>query len=215
VGQAATEEFDFEELTVNADAPVRRQRGKSRVVATHLERRSPWNTIARWGIGLLALLAVFQEGLATYYDRQMTSAAQSVTGRNDIDVRCGRVWDALLNLEANPGYVEWGSTTANLHLPVCMDAAGWAADPLDEDKRVAIMILTHELAHLAGHFDEAETECVSMWAVPQTTLAFGRSAREGEDIAAWYATNYNTRMPAEYRAPGCLTGPRPSSPLLR
>lgn len=183
--------------------------------AAHLERRSPWNRVARWGIGLLILAAIFQEGLAAYYDRQMTAAAQAVTGRNDIDVHCGRVWDAVLNLEANPGYVEWGSTTANLHLPVCMDAAGWAEDPLNDEKRVAVMILTHEVAHLAGHYNEAETECVSMWAAPQTTLALGRSAQEGVDLARWYAGNYNTRMPAEYRAPGCLSGPPPASPLLR
>lgn len=169
----------------------------------------------RWGFGFLLLAAVLQEGVATYYDRQMTAAARSVTGRNDINVRCGRVWDAIINLEANPGYVMWGSTTANLHLPVCMDAAGWAGDPLDDDKRVAIMILTHELAHLAGHFDEAETECVSMWAAPQTAVAFGRNLEDGRDTALWYATNYNARLRAEYKAPGCLSGPRPSSPLLR
>ena len=169
----------------------------------------------RWVFGFLLVAAVLQEGVATYYDRQMTAAARSVTGRNDIDVRCGRVWDAIINLEANPGYVMWGSTTANLHLPVCMDAAGWADDPLNDDKRVAIMILTHELAHLAGHFDEAETECVSMWAAPQTAVAFGRSIEEGRDTARWYAGNYNARLRAEYKAPGCLSGPRPSSPLLR
>jgi hypothetical protein len=216
VTQSSVEDFDHDELTVESGpvAPGRR-RGRSRVVEKHLRRRSPWSRATRWGVGILLVLAVLQEGVATYYDRQMTAAAQSVTGRNDIDVRCGRVWDVLLNLEANPGYVMWGSTTANLHLPVCMDAAGWADDPLDDDKRVGIMILTHELAHLAGHFDEAETECVSMWAAPQTAVAFGRSAEEGRDTARWYATNYNPRLRGEYKAPGCLTGPRPSSPILR
>lgn len=216
MAQANVEGFDIDELVVNAGTPEpRRRRAQSRVFARHVNRRSPWDRAARWGIGLLLLAAACQEGVATYYDRQMTAAARSVTGRDDLDVRCGRVWDVLFNLEANPGYVQWGSTTAHLHLPVCMDAAGWDDDPLDDDKRVAVMILTHELAHLSGHFDEAETECVSMWAAPQTALAFGRSAEEGRDVAQWYQRSHNPRLPGQYRAPGCLTGGKPASTMLR
>lgn len=212
------DEFDFDQLETNA--PVDDQSstgGKSRVVAKHYNRRSPWNRAARWGFGLLVVLGVLQEAVATYYDRQMTEAAQAVTGRRDVDVHCGRVWDFLFDLRgsANPGFVYWDSTTANLQLPVCMDAAAWSDDPTNPDNRLGIMILTHELAHLSGHYNESETECVAMWTVPQTALAFGGTLEQGRATAQWYANAHNPRMPAEYRAPGCLSGPAPSSPLVR
>lgn len=171
----------------------------------------------RWGIALVILAAMTQEGVSVYYERQMTAAAQSITGRTDIDVRCGRLWDLVTDFRGsvNPGFVYWDSTTANLQLPQCMNAAAWAGDPLDEDNRIGIMVLTHEVAHLSGHRNEAETECVSMWAAPQTAVALGGSEAEGRAAAQWYATNQNARMPAEYRSSGCLSGPKPASQMLR
>lgn len=171
----------------------------------------------RWGIALLILAAMTQEGVSVYYERQMTSAAQSITGRTDIDVRCGRLWDLVTDFQGsvNPGFVYWDSTTANLQLPQCMNAAAWADDPLDEDNRIGIMVLTHEIAHLSGHRNEAETECVAMWAAPQTAVALGGSEADGRATAQWYATNQNNRMGAEYRSPGCLSGGRPASQMLR
>lgn len=212
-----TDLFDPEQLQTDAPAGTPSRRVKSRVVAKELNRRSPWNRAARWGVALLIVLALLQEAVATYYDRQLTEVAQTLTGRQDVDIRCGRVWDFVFDLRgsANPGFVYWDSTTANLQLPVCINAASWSDDPLDEGNRLGIMILTHELAHLSGHRSESETECVAMWAAPQTALAFGRSAQEGRDVASWYANSHNPRMPAEYRAPGCLSGPAPASTLIR
>ncbi len=125
------------------------------------------------------------------------------------------MWDELTFLKANPGFVMWGSKTANLSFGICMDALSWASDPDDEHARVAIMILTHELGHLAGHFDEAETECVAMWAVPRTAMALGGSEVEGRRTAQWYAASYNPLLRGDYVAPGCLANRPPVSPMLR
>ncbi len=211
------ESFDVDSLETNVEWGASEGRKKSRIVARQLRRRSPLQRTARWGIALLFLAALTQEAVSVYYERQMTSAAQSITGRTDVDVRCGRLWDLVTDFRGStkPGFVYWDSTTANLQLPQCINAAGWADDPLDDDNRIGIMVLTHEVAHISGHRNEATTECVSMWAAPQTAVAFGRSAAEGQATAQWYATSYNTRMPAEYRSPGCLSGPRPTSQMLR
>ena len=192
-------------------------RAKSRVYRRHIRHRSPMQRTIRWGLVILLLGVITQEATSRYYEAKMTAAAQSMSGRSDIDVRCGRIWDLVTDFRGsvNPGFVYWDSSTANLQLPQCMNAAAWADDPLDEDNRIGIMVLTHEVAHLMGHRNEATTECVSMWAVPQTAVALGRSIADGEAVARWYQSSYNPRLPAEYRAPGCLSGPRPASSMLR
>lgn len=209
--------FDPEALETNVEWGEQKRRQKSRVVARKLKQRSPLQRTIRWGIGLLLVAALAQESVSVYYERKMTVAAQAITGRSDIDVRCGRVWDLVTDFRGsvNPGFVYWDSTTANLQLPQCINAAAWANDPLDESHRIGLMVLTHEIAHLSGHFDESETECVSMWAAPQAAIAFGRPEADGRATASWYASSYNPRMPADYRAPNCLSGPKPVSRMLR
>lgn len=217
VTEGNTETFDVDALETGVEWGGKEQRGKSRVVAKKLQRRSPMQRTIRWGIALLIFAALAQEGVSVYYERQMTAAAQSITGRSDIDVRCGRIWDLVTDFRGStrPGFVYWDSTTANLQLPQCINAAAWADDPLDEDNRIGMMVLSHEVAHLAGHRNEADTECVSMWAAPQTAVALGGTEAEGRATAQWYATNYNPRLGAEYRSPGCLAGSKPNSPMLR
>lgn len=218
------EEFDVGALETNAQTERvewagggKGRRKKSGVVARKLTQRSPLQRTIRWGIALLLLAALAQEAVAVYYERQMTDAAQSLSGRTDIDVRCGRLWDLVTDFQGStrPGYVYWDSTTANLQLPQCINAAGFADDPLDEGNRIGMMVLTHEVAHLSGHRNESQTECVAMWAAPQTAVALGGTLAQGQATAQWYATAYNPRMPVEYQAPGCLSGPKPDSRLLR
>lgn len=210
--------FDANALVTNVEADAAEvDRPKANAFSRRHQRRSPFQRTIRWGIALLLVAVLLQEGVAVYYERKLTTAAQSITGRTDVDVRCGRVWDLLSDPRAHgkPGFVYWGSTTANMQLPQCINAAGWAGDPTDEGNRIGMMVLSHELAHVMNHRNEAETECVSMWAAPQTAVALGGSADEGRATAQWYAAAYNPRMPAEYRAPGCLSGPRPASDMLR
>lgn len=209
------ESFDANALETNVEWGGKKPRKKSRVVARR--HRPPMQRTIRWVVGLLMIAAIMQEAVSTYYERQMTEAAQATTGRTDIDVRCGRIWDLVTDFRGStrPGFVYWDSTTANLQLPQCINAAGWADDPLDEGNRIGMMVLSHEVAHLSGHRNESETECVSMWAAPQTAVALGGSEAEGRATAQWYATSYNPRMPGEYRSPGCLSGARPASQMLR
>ena len=174
-----------------------------------------WGRVLRALIAVVVALAVGLELTAAYYDHRLSEVAREVTGDQDLGVRCRRVWDNLRDFRANEGFVYWGSDTAQLQLGVCIDAVGFGADPTDDSNRVAMLILTHELAHLVGHYDESETECVAMWAAPHTAVSLGRTANEGEAAARWYAVNLNARLRADYRAPGCLSGGRPASPLLR
>lgn len=205
----------LDEETLAALARYRQAESRNgRLIRNHVEGHSPWGRILRRLLALLAVLMLFQEGAAMYLDHQLTGAARTVTGRSDVDVNCRRLWEEIVHFKPNPGFVMWGSSTANLQLPVCYGAWRWAGAPNDEDNRLGLMILTHELAHLAGHFDESQTECVAMWAAPRTAVALGGTAEEGRRTASWYATAYNPRLRADYRAPGCLSGPKPTSPLV-
>ncbi len=173
-----------------------------------LARVSPW---------LLGVFVVVNLGLEAHHrrlDAQLSEAIQTASGRPDLDVRCRRWWDYLGNPRANEGFVEWGSTTATLSWKVCRGAADWADDPAGDDTRFGMMVLGHELAHLVGHRNESETECVAMWAAPKVAAALGGTAAEGRSTARWYATAVNAVGRGDYRAPGCLADGAPASPLL-
>lgn len=186
-----------------------------RLLKNYMNRPSPWTRALKWFIGLLVVAGIAHEIFVGYYDRKMTNAIREVSGQQDIEVHCRRVWDEVLDFRVKPGFVWFGSGVANLQLEFCRNAAAWPDDPTDDDKRIAIMVLTHELAHVANHFNESETECVAMWALPKTAVALGGDASEGAAAAEWYSRNYNPLLPPEYNAPGCLEGSPPVSPLLR
>lgn len=212
---AEVPESSLDEETLKALADYRSAGTRNGHLIRHrLERRSPWGRILRGIAALLAVAALLQEGAALYLDHQLTEAARIVTGQEDVEVNCRRIWDEAIHFKPNPGFVMWGSSTANLQLPVCYSAWRWAGSPDDEGTRLGLMILTHELAHVVGHFDESQTECVAMWAAPRTAVALGGTQEEGQRAASWYAAEYNPLLRSEYRAPGCLAGPKPTSRLV-
>ena len=195
-----------------------RRRGTSRnahLLRTYLHRKSPWDRLLRLMALALVVLGVIHGIHANSLDNRMTQAIRVVSGNPDLDVHCRRYLEVLTNFRSSPGYVEWGSNTAELQLDVCSHAADFAENPTYPQNRVALQILTHELAHLVGHVNESQTECVAMWALPDTAVAIGASRAEGQVAAQWYATNHNVLPRADYQAPGCLSGSPPSSPLLR
>ncbi len=189
------------------------------MAATVLERELRPRTRAstrfwRWAFATFVVVNFGVEVIGAQRDRELSEAAARVTGRPELGIHCERWWDTFRNLSVHPGYVEWGSDTAQLAWSVCADAVRWSEDPTSPDTRLGIMILTHELAHLVGHRNEAETECVAMWAAGRTAVALGGSRAEGVDAANWYATNHNPRLPPDYHAPNCLGGSPPVSAIV-
>ncbi len=192
----------------------RRSPASNKLLQDYMNPPTPWARMLKGFIVVLVVAGIAHELFAGYYDRKMTAAIREVSGQTEIEVHCRRVWDEVLDFRVKPGFVWFGSGVANLQLNVCRDAAAWSGDPENEDKRIAIQVLTHELAHLAGHYDESQTECVAMWTLPKTADALGGTREDGLAVASWYAANYNPLLPPEYNAPGCLDGSPPSSPLL-
>lgn len=199
------------------EAPTRRKRSAAadRMALRRFHRPSPWTVLLQVIAAALALFAIGNEVYAAHLDRQLTDAVQQISGRNDLEVHCRRVWDEAANPRAVHGYAMIGGTTAHVGLPICRQALRWVEDPDDPEARFGVHVIVHELAHLVGHRDEAETECVAMWALPELAIALGGSRADGLDAAQWYQATQTTHVPPEYWATDCLAGGRPSSPLLR
>lgn len=214
--EVSSGDFDFDELETGEAAPQRPRRRSvnDKLITKHLERPSPWKAITRWTIIVFVILAFAQEAAGVYYDRKMTAAAQTVAGSTNVEVHCRRIWDEIISFNPHAGYVEFGSGVANLQFNQCYNASRWSDNPTDENVRLGVHVLTHEVAHVMGHYSEGETECVAMWALPQMSLALGGTAEEGKLAASWYAAEINPRLIGNYQAPGCLTGQRPNSPML-
>ncbi len=192
----------------------RDRRAGNRMAMRKFSNRSPWTTVLKVLGVLLCIGAVVNEGYARYVEVELTEAVQRVTGNDDLEVHCRRVWDELIQPRAVHGFAEIGGTTAHISLPVCHDAASWADDPLADDNRLGLHVVAHEVAHLIGHGVEAETECVAMFATPQFGRALGGTEAEGIASAQWYQKSYNPLLTPEYQNPGCLSGPAPRSELL-
>lgn len=207
----ASQEFEFE-----ASAPPTRQEAPSKAVQelwNQRHKRSIWHRLLKITLVVGLLGGAATELVARYYERQLTEAVRIVGGDTTFEVHCNRPWEDVLRFNP-PGHVEWGSGVANMQLSYCHDSLSWPDDPRAEDNRIGLMILTHELAHLVNHRNEAETECVAMWAVPKVAIVLGGSELEAEATASWYQFEYNPLLGWNYNAPGCLAGPEPRSPLL-
>jgi hypothetical protein len=163
----------------------------------------------------LAVAAVLHILQASFYENRLNDAVRDVSGRPELSMNCRLVWEEAGDVNHKPGLVYWGDTEAQIRIDVCHNAAFWSDNPTSDRHRTGLMIVAHELAHLVGHRDESETECVAMWMVPDLAVALGGTHEEGVATARWHQAEINPRLPGEYRAADCLRGDRPDSPLLR
>ncbi|MEM9465734.1 MAG: hypothetical protein AAGA90_10195 [Actinomycetota bacterium] len=176
--------------------------------------RSPWRRTLRWLVGVVAVAAVFHVFQASWYERKLNAAVQEVAGRSDVTMNCRMLWEEASDVNHKPGYVVWGDPEAEIRIDICHNAALWSRSPTSDRHRTGLMVVAHELAHLVGHVDESETECVAMWIAPELAVALGGTHEDGVATARWHQSEMNPRLPGEYRAPGCLDGDPPMSPLL-
>jgi len=184
-------------------------------LARKRHRGSPWNTALKFIIGAVVVAAVAHEFQARVYERRLNEAIQEVSWRSELTVNCRRVWTEALDFRGKPGFVYWGATEAQVQIDVCHNAWRWQSDPTNANHQEGLLIVAHELAHLVGHFDESETECVAMWVAPDLAVALGGTREDGLAAAAWHQEHVNPKLPFEYQAPGCLAGSEPRSALLR
>jgi hypothetical protein len=171
-------------------------------------------------VGLLALVAfqVWWFKRETPTERRLAKVAEEIA-RADVAVRCPSIWARLLDISSFQGTAhfdgEGRATHAKLKHEICatfdrlagdgfpddlscLDKEG-ACDGWRLDVATAIHVLAHESWHLAGVFDESETECYAIQTDAEVAARFGASPEAGDAIAR-YAERMNPRISLpEYR----------------
>ena len=150
-----------------------------------------------------------------------TAATRELLDRPDAEVVCERLSAAMFNVRNRAGYVRWtedGSKPkrANLTWDTCRDVRAWERSGQtaeDLDRVIAVHVLTHEAMHLAGHYGEAEAECLAMQHDSEMAQLLGATPENAEALARSFWVNVYPRMPGDYVSAGCTAdGPLDESP---
>lgn len=151
----------------------------------------------------------------------LTDVAETITGRDDIAVKCERSWPLLpvetgnaLAYTLYPDGTAAGSsgdglpTQTHLLRGTCDDLLTFARDPARTDPLYAqsIHTLTHEAMHLSGIVDEADAECAAVQRDYGTARALGADHATARRLSEIYWTAFYPALPGDYRSVECRPG---------
>lgn len=183
---------------------------------------------------LFVLVPVVAVAVYVFVDRQEAAAhearlaaiASEIAGR-PVEVRCQGRFSAALDVTAESGTVRFDANGqpgdwADLKRGICTSLARFGSDHSQEkfgcvhvpfacDRDVlnsihALETLAHESWHLAGHVDEATTECYALQRIAFVATALGAAPEQGHALARAAFTVLYPHMPAEYRSGECRDG---------
>jgi hypothetical protein len=170
-------------------------------------------------------------GLVAYQDRvgnqkRLGAIASQIAGR-PVRVHCPGVLRRLMVWEMYAGTVRFDATgrpadETRLEMTPCREldalAEGRRAEVLDclaahracgqagADLAMAVDVITHESWHLAGHTDEAQTECRALQTMAWTAGRLGVAPAAAQALAEHeYLTGYEL-LPDRYQSPACADG---------
>jgi hypothetical protein len=174
----------------------------------------------------LALYLFLDRREAAAREELLGSIASDIAGR-PVDVRCQGRFSAALDVTAESGSVRFDASGrpagwTDLKRGICLSLGrfrsddrqgkfGCLHDPLACDRSVvrsvhALETLAHESWHLAGHVNEATTECYALQTIAFVAERLGASHEQGEQLARAAFVGLYPRMPAEYRSDECRDG---------
>ncbi len=146
-------------------------------------------------------------------DGRLSQTASVLAGR-PVHVSCQRLLGTMIDASANRGevYFDADGRPADetvLKYDTCQalyDYLGSAKVAPDLDQVVAVHVLAHEAAHLAGERSEAVAECLSVQSTEATALLLGAPPDAARALAVRYAAEVYPRMPDDYRTTDCRDG---------
>lgn len=158
--------------------------------------------------GAAALVATFA-GFIAYGDHTLQvrlAAAGESAGGVAVSVQCPDPFIGEFLWTPGEGHVRFDAAgnpdgVARLDGWVCSELSGWPSNHTEDRARVAVHVLTHEVAHLRGELNEAAAEC---WAVQHSSIVgegLGAGPAEAAAARAWYIAEQLPRMRGPYRDP--------------
>jgi len=159
-------------------------------------------------------------------------------GRRHVHVHCQSFAANLVDVTSEAGYVKFDASGipydyTDLKRPICQALKRFPQDVrsagyrcvLDDaecpqqfwEDALAVHTLAHEVWHLHGIGNEAQTECNALQTTAQAALLLGADAQAAQATAVYALTRFYPNMPDEYRQPGCVNGGpndlRPADPV--
>ncbi|WP_148613764.1 hypothetical protein [Nocardioides rubriscoriae] len=168
-------------------------------------------------IGLVALVLVVNGALEWRWiaaQGELSGAVRSVTGRDDVHVRCQRLGAAMFYALRYQGYVEYAADgslpqEAFVTWETCQDLRGWLGSDKSSPSReqvVAVHVLAHEAMHLTGETNEARTECRALQRDATVARLLGATQAQGDALASRYWSEVYPQVGPDYRSADCAPG---------
>ena len=169
-----------------------------------------------FSVGLLVLIAgllLTVWFLRIRLEHRLSEAASSLVG-SVVSVHCQTFGEALADLGAELGYVEFGSDGApeprtTIKRDQCRDLSAYLRSDMEDPSRdhvVAVHTLTHEAIHMSGETSEAITECLAIQRDAEMARLLGASPEGARALVTAYWTSVYPHMPADYRSAECADG---------
>ena len=168
----------------------------------------------------LALSCAVPLAVQGWVESRLERAAVTVAG-GPVTVHCQGLGQAFLDLGPELGFVRWGTDgvperSTLIKRSPCAHLRAWlwsATSHPTLDQVIAVHVLTHEAMHLAGHYGEAEAECLAMQHDSEMAQLLGATPENADALARSFWVNVYPRMAGDYVSAGCTAdGPLDESP---
>jgi hypothetical protein len=174
----------------------------------------------------LAVYVSVDRRQAAAREELLGSIASDIAGR-PVEVRCQGRFSAALDVTAESGSVRFDASGrpadwTDLKRGICLSLGRFRSDHGNErfaclhdllacDRSVvrsvhALETLAHESWHLAGHVDEATTECYALQTIALVAERLGAPREQGERLARAAFVGLYPGMPPEYHSSECRDG---------
>lgn len=167
-----------------------------------------------FSVGLLLLVAVFL--LTVWFlrirlEHRLSAAASALVG-STVTVHCQTFGEALGDLGAELGYVEFGADGVPephsiIKRDQCRDLSSYLRSDRESptrDQIVAVHTLTHEAIHMSGETSESHTECLAVQRDAEMARLLGASAQAARRLVRDYWTSIYPEMPTDYQSSDCV-----------
>lgn len=134
--------------------------------------------------------------------------AAVIAGPESPGVHCQRLSETLFYARSAVGWVgmdgDGDPGQALLTYDICTSLRAWLNSDKEAPSReeiLAVHIVAHEAAHLAGIWDESMAECVSMRDGVSVAVAMGATLKQAEELVARYRDEIYPTLRSEYTRP--------------